>query len=77
MNNPGPGNYYPNINSSKPYASSHVIGTGLRSNAIKSRPRTQPGPGHYFNFRNKEGPFWTFGKDPRSKYDVEDEPGPG
>ena len=69
MNNPGPGQYMPDVNASKPLGSSHVIGTGLRSNVARSRPKTMPGPGHYFSFRNSEGPFWTFTRDPRSKYD--------
>mmetsp|Transcript_192 Transcript_192/g.173 ORF Transcript_192/g.173 Transcript_192/m.173 type:complete len:444 (-) Transcript_192:33-1364(-) len=75
---PGPGAYDPTIN----YVvkdSTHIgIGTGQRSNSSRNRPNNVPGPGNY-NFYNKkvQGPYWSFGKDPRNKETFDDDPGPG
>lgn len=54
-----------------------MIGTGTRSNEVRLRPKTMPGPGQYELRGNAEGPTWSFGKDLRSKQVNDNEPGPG
>ena len=76
MDVPGPGHYMPRLMASSAGATAYTIGAGQRSPVTGREARQNPGPAHY-SPQKGQGVGWTFGRDLRSKDDIEDEPGPG